>query len=135
MADLPDPAPPTLQLLAGWPVAYGRFFAALAERIRLGGLPATAEELEPFVAEEPAPPRAEWLAWREAWWAWSHTASAGGAGAEDTIAARLSRWNLPETPIRPVVERIWAAIDERDDWTPLQQWLARTLAPEAAEGG
>jgi hypothetical protein len=29
--------------------------------------------------------------------------------------------------VRPVIERIWAAIDERDDWTPLQRWLAQTV--------
>lgn len=88
LADLPDPVPPTLRR------------------------PATAEELEPFVAEAPTPPRAGWLAWRDAWW----------------------RWNLPETPIRPVIERIWAAMDERDDWTPLQQWLVRTVSPATTAG-
>lgn len=127
-ANLPDPVPPTLRLLAGWPVAYGRFFAALAERVRAGGLPATADDLGPFVAEAPAPPRAEWLAWRDAWWQWSHAARPDpGSTAEAAISACLQRWNQPETPIRPVIERIWAAIDERDDWTPLQQWLARTV--------
>ncbi len=68
-AALPDPVPLTLQLLAAWPVAYGSFFTALAERLRLGGVPATAEELEPFMADAPLPPRSEWLAWRDAWWA------------------------------------------------------------------
>ncbi len=126
-AELPDPVPPTLQLLAAWPVPYGRFFAALAERIRRGGLPATAEELEPFVAEAAEPPRAEWLAWRNAWWAWSH--------ATASVAATLARWNLPETPVRPVIERIWAAIDEQDDWTSLQQWLALTVAPSTSDRG
>lgn len=128
LADLPDPVPPTVRLLAGWPVAYGRFFAALAERVRVGGLPATADDLAPFVAEAPAPPRAEWLAWRDAWWRWSHAARPDPAStAEAAISACLQRWNPPETPIRPVIERIWAAIDERDDWTPLQQWLAQTV--------
>ncbi|MDM7952379.1 MAG: hypothetical protein QUV07_04060 [Cyanobium sp. CZS 25K] len=47
----------------------------------------------------------------------------------------LQRWNLPETPIRPVIERIWAAIDERDDWTPLQEWLAQTMSTETAAEG
>jgi hypothetical protein len=34
-----------------------------------------------------------------------------------------------------VIERIWAAIDERDDRSPLQEWLAQTVASEAPEGG
>ena len=128
LADLPDLIPPTLRLLAGWPVAYGAFFAALAGRVRTGGLPATADDLAPFVVEAPEPPRAEWLAWRDAWWHWSHAAAPGtGCTAETAISACLQRWNLPETPIRPVIERIWAGIDECDDWTPLQQWLAETV--------
>jgi hypothetical protein len=110
LVDFPDPVPPTLRLLAGWPVVYGRFFAALAERVQVGGLPATADELEPFVAEAPAPPRAEWL-------------------------ACLQRWNLAEPPIRPLIERIWTAIDERDDCTPLQNRLAQTVSPAATEAG
>jgi hypothetical protein len=65
-------------------------------------LPATAEELERFVAEASAPPRAQWLAWREAWWAWSRIT---GAGAEAALAAGLACWNPPGTPIRPVIER------------------------------
>ena len=136
LADLPDPVPPTLRLLAGWPVAYGRFFAALAERIQVGGLPATADDLAPFVAEAPAPPRAEWLAWRDAWWHWSHAVAAtSGTTGGAAISACLQRWNLPETPVRPVIERLWAAIDAGDDWTPLQQWLAQTVFPEASAAG
>jgi hypothetical protein len=57
------------------------------------------------------------------------------AGTENTQAAVLVRWNLPETPLRPVIERIGAAIDEWDDRTPLQDWLALTAASEAPEGG
>nr|WP_156818630.1 YdiU family protein [Cyanobium gracile] len=127
-ADLPDPLSATLRLLAGWPVPYGAFFAALAGRVRAGGLPATAEELEPFVAGAPAPPRAEWLAWRDCWWHRCQAVAARqGTTAEAAIAAGLQRWNLPETPVRPVIERIWAAIDEADDWRPLQTWLVQTL--------
>ncbi len=130
LADLPDPVAPTLRLLAGWPVAYGRFFAALAEHVRACGLPSTADELVPFIGEAPPPPRTEWLAWRDVWWRWSHAAAAGpGTATEAAICARLRRWNLPEAPNRPVIERLWAAIDERDDWTPLQQWLAQTVSP------
>jgi uncharacterized protein YdiU (UPF0061 family) len=123
LADLPDPVPPTLRLLAGWPVTYGGFFAALAQRIRTGGLPATAEDLGPFVAGAPAPPRAEWLAWRDSWWHWSQAVAA----PEGSTAACLQRWNLLESPVRSEIERIWAAFDEQDDWTPLHQWLARRV--------
>jgi serine/tyrosine/threonine adenylyltransferase len=91
-------------------------------------LPATAEELDPFVAGAPAPPRAEWLAWRDSWWHGCQAVAARqGATAEAAIAAGLLRWNLPETPVRSVIERIWAAIAEQDDWSPLKQWLAQTM--------
>jgi uncharacterized protein YdiU (UPF0061 family) len=124
-AELPDPVLSTLQLLAAWPVGYGSFFAALAAHVGTHGLPAGPEDLIPFVPEAAEPPRSEWLAWREAWWSWSHgadsagsdAASAGeaGMGDGDTVAARLQRWNLPVTPIRPVIEQIWEAIDQHGD--------------------
>ncbi|MCU0528108.1 MAG: protein adenylyltransferase SelO family protein [Cyanobium sp. Prado107] len=50
------------------------------------------------------------------------------------ITATLRRWNLPETPVRPVIERIWEAIDQRDDWQPLHDWLARAGLMAAGEG-
>jgi hypothetical protein len=35
---------------------------------------------------------------------------------------RLQRWKLLEVPIRPVIERLWEAIDLHDDWQPLHAW-------------
>jgi hypothetical protein len=26
--------------------------------------------------------------------------------------------------VRPVIERLWQAIEEQDDWQPFQEWLA-----------
>jgi hypothetical protein len=85
--------------------------------------------LEPFVASAAAPERVAWRAWRDAWWAWSRPTASGSTAA--AIAPTLERWNLPETPVRSVIERIWAAIDQHDDWGPLEQWLARTSAASA----
>jgi uncharacterized protein YdiU (UPF0061 family) len=118
-ADLPDPVVPTLRLLAAWPVNYGDFFRGLAEHIARSGLPATPDDLGPFLPEELTPARSEWQAWREAWWAWSHQ-----VGDATAISATLRRWNLPEPPVRPVIERLWQAIDGQDDWRPFQEWLA-----------
>jgi uncharacterized protein YdiU (UPF0061 family) len=119
---LPDLVPLTLQLLARWDVGYGEFFAALAAWIGARGLPASAEELEPFVAGASPPERSAWLEWRDSWWGWCqvHAAEPGA------IAATLARWNLPETPVRPVIERIWEAIDQHDDWSGLEHWLEAT---------
>jgi len=35
----------------------------------------------------------------------------------------LRRWNLPETHVRPVIERVWLAIDEHGVWRPFRDWL------------
>ena len=118
---LPDLLVPTLQLLVDWPVAYGTFFASLERHVALAGLPAEAEALAPFVPGAPDPPRAVWLAWRDAWWTWSRTWP-----EPKTIAPTLARWNLPLTPVRAEIERIWAAIDQRDDWSLLEDWLEQT---------
>jgi len=118
---LPDLLLLTLQLLVDWPVAYGSFFACLERHVALAGLPAEADALAPFVPGAPDPPRATWLAWRVAWWAWSQTWP-----KPDTIAPTLARWNLPVTPVRAEIERIWEAIDQRDDWSLLEDWLEQT---------
>ncbi len=126
VADLPDPVLTTLQLLAAWPVAYGDFFASLAVRLVQGGVPAEAEALAPFVAGAPEPPREAWLAWRDAWWL---KAQALPPEQQARVAATAARWNLVETPVRSVIERIWEAIDQRDDWGPLHGWLAQVVSP------
>jgi hypothetical protein len=46
-------------------------------------------------------------------------ASIGPAGA-----TALVRFNPPGIPIRLVIQRLWEAIDRRDDWQPLQDWLS-----------
>jgi uncharacterized protein YdiU (UPF0061 family) len=128
----PDPVPLTLQLLASWPVAYGEFFAALADQIERCGLPQDPGELSPFMAAAADPPRETWQAWRDAWWA---TGSALSSERQATIATTLRRWNLPEPPVRSCIERIWAAIDERDDWQPLHDWLDRCGSSHSAGSG
>lgn len=50
--------------------------------------------------------------------------------APSAIANRLQRWNLPETLVRPVIERLWEAIDQADDWQPFHGWLARTVVQD-----
>ena len=127
-AELPDPVPLTLQLLADWDVGYGDLFSGLAATIARDGLPNTAEELQPVVAGTPQPPRNRWIAWRDAWWGWSRIL-AGVPGGGTAIQRNLARWNLPEPPTRPRIERIWQAIDARDDWRPLHDWLAPLASP------
>lgn len=127
-AGLPDPVPLTLQLLAAWDVGYGDLFTGLATWVRQQGVPQVAEELPPCVAAAALPPRGPWIAWRDAWWIWSRAVGATPGGAE-RLVRDLQRWNLPETPIRPLIERLWEAIDQHDDWQPLHRWLAG-VSPE-----
>lgn len=122
LPDLADPVALTLQLLASWDVGYGAFFAGLADRVRRGGLPSTAEELEPFVPGAPSPERAVWQSWRDTWWAWSRNLGAWDGG--EMITLSLRRWNLLDTPIRPVIEQLWESIDQLDDWEPFFNWLS-----------
>jgi uncharacterized protein YdiU (UPF0061 family) len=120
--DLPDLVPLTLQLLAAWPASYGGFFTALADRLERRDLPAEAEALAPFVAGAPEPPRQQWLAWRDAWWFQQQVLP---PESQARVAATARRWNLSETPVRPVIERLWEAIDQQDDWGPLYDWLTQ----------
>jgi uncharacterized protein YdiU (UPF0061 family) len=113
----------TLVLLAAWPVGYGAFFAGLVEQIMLNGLPEEPEALLPVVLAGPQPPRDAWVAWRDGWWNQQREAISAESTEAQTLPARLQRWNLATTPIRAVIEEFWQAIDQRDDWQPLQAWL------------
>ena len=47
----------------------------------------------------------------------------------------MTRWNLPVTPVRSEIERIWEAMDQRDDWSLLKGWLERIRVPMGQPGG
>ena len=107
----------TLALLAAWPVGYGAFFSGLSRHVVDRGLPEEPEALAPFLDGAPEPPRDLWCCWRDLWW---HEQRSGSG-----VVERLRRWNVPEVPIRPLIEQLWEGIDQRDDWRPLQAWLMR----------
>ena len=68
---------------------------------RLGLIATLPSEPAAIGPAPPEPPRDRWLAWREAWWV--H----GRRQDPAVISLTLQSWNLPEAPIRPVIERIW----------------------------
>ena len=105
----------TLALLAAWPVGYGEFFASLSRRVIEQGPPEEADALEPFVLGAPEPPRDGWQSWRDAWWIEQRSSA--------DVVLRLQRWNLSLPPTRPLIETLWEAIDQRDDWQPYGVWL------------
>ena len=122
-AGMADPVPLTLRLLESWSIDYGAFFAGLRDTIgQEGALAGGPESLQPWSANNNgAPPREAWLAWRDAWWQhWNHLPREQRLQVPRT----LQRWNLTITPTRPQIERVWAAIDQRDDWEPLEALLA-----------
>jgi uncharacterized protein YdiU (UPF0061 family) len=104
-----------LALLAAWPVGYGEFFASLSRRVVEQGPPEEADALEPFVLGAPEPPRDGWQSWRDAWWIEQRSSA--------DVVLRLQRWNLSLPPTRPLIETLWEAIDQRDDWQPYGVWL------------
>ena len=105
----------TLALLAAWPVGYGDFFASLCRSVVEHGLPEEAEALKPFVLDAPEPPRDVWQSWRDVWWIEQRSAA--------DVMQRLQRWNLLCPPTRPLIETLWEAIDQHDDWAPYGAWL------------
>ena len=105
----------TLALLAAWPVGYGEFFASLSRRVVEQGPPEESDALEPFVQGTPEPPRDVWQSWRDAWWIEQRSSA--------DVVQRLERWNLSLPPTRPLIETLWEAIDQRDDWQPYGVWL------------
>lgn len=110
-----DLVPLTLQLLAAWKINYGDFFAGLRDRVSASD-PEEPDALTPWHA--PEPPRKPWLAWRDCWWSHWHGLSRNGRQAARWA---LQRWNLTRTPTRPVIEQVWQAISDHDNWQPFHQ--------------
>ena len=66
--------------------------------------------------------------WRDAWW-WQTQAieRSGASELEASVSEGLRRWNLSQTPTRPLIESLWESIDQGDDWQPLGGWLASVM--------
>ena len=118
----------TLDLIANWPVGYGDFFAGLDSVIQSNGLPHEPEGLPVVLNDVPEPAREIWQNWRNAWWWQTQASEARGASMpEASVSERLRRWNLSQTPTRPLIESLWEPIDQDDDWQPLKRWLASVM--------
>ena len=123
-----DPVSCTLALLESWPVAYGDWFAGLVSWVQRVGLPHEPDALAPFLVGSPSPPREVWLNWRDAWWQSLQHQLQCERGEQGVMAA-LIRCNLPQPASRSLIQALWEAIDQRDDWEPLATWLADVRLP------
>ena len=145
----------TIQLLSQTQVGYNEFFARLRRqfspswRENRGEIPAdlfrpepkpseTSEEKGETPAEEPAaaatmetaaqtnghgsePSNPEgWSDWRDRY----HLALQR-CDTPETIQQCLARHNPLTSLVRPEIERVWAAIDQSDDWEPFNDLLQR----------
>ncbi len=117
----------TLELLATWPINYGSFFEGLTKHIVLHGLPVDADALTPKLFHDQLPPRTTWLAWRDSWWAYQHIAKAADTGEVQAIPNRLEHWNLPQTPIRSIIENFWSSIEHSNNWKPPSSLARRSV--------
>ena len=116
----------TLNLLAKWPVDYGQFFSGLAKYVSADGIPDKFESLLPFLNKAPEPTRKSWLYWRDTWLYQLRRLSPSD-NSRKAVANRLQRWNLSHVPNRSLIEGLWQAIDEYDDWKPLRDWLTEVM--------
>ena len=120
----------TLELIASWPVGYGDFFAGLASVVQSAGLPQEPEGLPVVLNDVPAPAREMWQNWRNAWWWQTQSRAAPWTEPQGSVPKTLRRWNLSQTPTRPLIESLWKPIDQDDDWRPLKGWLISACAPD-----
>lgn len=116
----------TFTLLRLGRLDYHGFFGALRDAICSRGL----EEKGPL-----CPPESfgrEWggvrAALEEFQWAWRARLSHETQPPE-VIQQRLRANNPRYIPVRPEIERVWEAIDQRDDWEPLYTWMHQLQSP------
>ncbi|MCG9885603.1 MAG: YdiU family protein [Cyanobacteria bacterium] len=119
----------TVQFLALSQVHYGEFFAAL----RSGFSPAWRGDVGAIAAERPfwsglmeTLPDAEAMEWWGRWCEAYHRRLQDLSTEEvQGVAVRLRDRNSLVSLVRPQIEAVWEAIDQRDDWGPFQELVAR----------
>ena len=116
----------TLSLISDWSINYGSFFESFSQSIINHGLPKTAEDMEPFSLNTPLPPREKWLSWRNIWWEYQNNLIQSSSEEKTKVIHRLHKWNLPQTPIRKVIEKIWNEIDKNDNWSQFNSFVNST---------
>ncbi len=114
----------TLQFLAKSQVGYHDFFAQLAQQFS----PTWRDRPEQIFAAFDLPD-ADSQALLAQWRSHYHKILASAAGTEiDRVATRLQLHNPRTVPLRPLIETVWDAIAQTDDWTPFNDLVAQIRA-------
>ncbi len=112
----------TLQLLYGTQWGYNEFFAELKERIT----PDWQKDSRSILTEKREGLSDQLLYLFEQWQDTYH--SFLQRLEYEQITDRLRRWNPSKVPVRPEIERVWAAITEENDWQPFYQLVKEIQA-------
>ncbi|BFM40911.1 hypothetical protein OLK001_28370 [Synechocystis sp. LKSZ1] len=106
----------TLLCLEESQCSYPGFFSALTE-----GFNPSWRESADFILENSELGSADWGTWRRLY----HRYLQALSPADMTeIAQTLAAANPPTALLRPVIELVWEAIDQEDNWQPFQQLVA-----------
>jgi uncharacterized protein YdiU (UPF0061 family) len=117
----------TLQFLKDTQVSYHGFFADLARQFDPHWRDDSEQIFQQAAFIESAEQKAALAPWREFY----HHLLQGLSAAELEAMARRLRDKNPKTAlVRPVIEKVWKAIDRDDDWQPFYELLQRIRAKE-----
>jgi uncharacterized protein YdiU (UPF0061 family) len=117
----------TLQFLKDTQVSYHGFFADLAQQFdpHWRDAPEQIFQQAPFL--ESAEQKVALTPWREFY---HHLLQGLSATELEDMARRLQDKNPKTALVRPVIEKVWKAIDQDDDWQPFYELLQRIRAKE-----
>ncbi|HEY9596997.1 MAG TPA: YdiU family protein [Cyanophyceae cyanobacterium] len=117
----------TIQFLQESQVGYHAFFAELAQQFN----PIWRDEIEQILAESSLWQSAEQSSllakWRELY---HHLLQSLSTVELDAIAQHLRDKNPKTALLRPVIEEVWQAIDQEDNWEPFYQLVRRLQAKD-----
>lgn len=115
----------TIQFLQESQVGYHAFFAELAQQFN----PIWRDDIEQILSEsslwQSAEPSSLLAKWRELY---HHLLQSLSTTELDAIAQRLRDKNPKTALLRPVIEEVWQAIDQEDNWEPFYQLVGRIQA-------
>jgi uncharacterized protein YdiU (UPF0061 family) len=108
----------TLEILKESQINYSQFFATLAQQFN----PSWRTDAK-LILENITLPRADWETWRKLY---HQILNQLPQEEMEEVSKNLSRYNPQTALLRPLIETVWQAIAEEDNWQPFQD-LVKTL--------